>query len=264
MNRLKSVFFLALLAVGIVYLVNACSKNDYPRPTAAYYLNDYANVLSGAAELYIVNEGEDLYEDTLEMTDGGAQIVVATFLLEDGQTPADYDRTELFRQWKIGKNDMGILILLLYGEDDGSPVLIDAQIEAGYHVEAYPFAYELNDALDAANLFEPDIGAFETEKRIMQVYFTVLEGVYRDVYDTELIWDLEDYDVDYEVYYSYETYDSSLPMSLFAYLLSPYLDWGSALGSIAVGLVCFGLMGGFVRNLGGGGSSGGFGFRRRR
>lgn len=264
MNRIKSVVFLVLLAAGIVYLVGSCSKDEYPRPTAAYYLNDYADALSGAAELYIVNEGEDLYEDTLELTDGGAQIVVATFLLEEGQTAADYDRTELFRQWKIGKNDMGILIMLLYEEGEYSPVLVDAQIEAGYHVEAYPFAYDLNDYLDAADLFEPDLGAFETEKRIMQVYFSILEGLYRDAYDTELIWDLDDYDVDYDVYYTYESYDSSLPMTIFAYLFSPYLDWGSTIGSIAVGLICFGLMGGFVRNLGGGGSSGGFGFRRRR
>jgi len=264
MHRLKSLFFLALIAAGIVWLVTSCDKDEYPRPTAAFYLNDYADALSGAAELYIVSEGEDLYGDTLEEEDGGAQIVVATFLLEDGETAADYDKTELFRQWKIGANDMGILLLFLYEEGEFGPELVEAQVEAGYHVRAYAFAYDLGDYIDDATLFEEGLDAFETEKRIMWIYFSILEGVYRDVYDTELIWTLDDYDVDYEVYYSDSMYDTDLPMDFISYLLSPYLDWGSKLGYIAVSLLVFGLAGGFVRNLGGGGSSGGFGFRRRR
>jgi uncharacterized protein len=264
MNRFKGLIFLGLIVAGIVYLVNSCSNDTYPRPSAAFYLNDFAGALSGAAELYIVGEGEDLYEDTMDYEDGGAQIVVATFLLEEGQTAADYDRTEIFRQWKIGKNDMGILILLLYEEGDLLPELVDAQIEAGYHIEGYAFAYDLDAILDDADLFEPDIGSFETEKRIMQVYFTVLEGLYRDAYDTELIWDLEDYDIDYDTYYSYSATDTELPMDLIAYIFSPYLDWGSKIGYVAVTLLGIGLMGGFARTLGGGGSSGGFGFRRRR
>ncbi|MDP3130966.1 MAG: TPM domain-containing protein [Bacillota bacterium] len=264
MNRFKGLIFLALVVAGIVFLVNSCSKDAYPRPSASFYLNDFAGALSGAAELYIVGEGEDLYEDTLELEDGGAQIVVATFMLEEGRTAADYDRTELFRQWKIGKNDMGILILLLFEEGEYGPQLVHAEIEAGYHIEGYEFAYDLDETLDQADLFEADLGPFETEKRIMQVYFTVLEGLYRDAYDTELIWDLEDYDIDYETYYSYSSTDSELPMDLIAYIFSPFLDWGSKIGYIAVTLLGIGLLGGFARTLGGGGSSGGFGFRRRR
>ncbi len=264
MPKVKSLVILVLLAAGIIFLVGRCSQEEYPRPTDAYYLNDFADALSGAAELYIVNEGEELYADTEDLEDGGAQIVVATFLLEAGETPADYDRTELFRQWKIGKNDMGILLMLLYEESETGPILVEAQIEAGYHVEGYPFAYDLNQYLDDADLFAPDLGAFETEKRIMEVYFRILEGVYHDVYNTNLIWDLDDYDVDYEVYYSDSMYDADVPMNFFLSLLSPYADLGSILGYLLVGIVCFGVAGGFVKNLGGGGSSGGFGFRRRR
>jgi uncharacterized protein len=264
MTKIKGFFALAFIVAGIVLLFNSCSKSGYPRPTDAYYLNDYADALSGAAELYIVGEGLDLYEDTIELEDGGAQIVVATFLLAEGETAADYDRTELFRQWKIGANDMGILLLLLYEQGEFAPTLVEAQIEAGYHVEAYAFAYELDAYLDEANLFEPDIGAYESEKRIMEVYFRILEGVYRDAYDTELIWSLDDYEIDYDVYYSDSLYDADIPMDLISYALSPYVDWSSKIAYIVIGLVCFGFAGGFARNLGGGGSSGGFGFRRRR
>jgi len=264
MTKVKSLIILVLLAAGIVFLVGRCSKEEYPRPTDAYYLNDFADALSGAAELYIVNEGEALFADTEELEDGGAQIVVATFLLEEGQTSADYNRTDLFRQWKIGKNDMGILLMLLYEESEIGPVLVDAQVEAGYHVEGYAFAYDFDQYLDDADLFAADIGAYETEKRIMEVYFRILEGVYHDVYNTNLIWDLDDYDIDYEVYYSESMYDADVSMNFFVYLLSPYADLGSMISSLVVGILCFGLAGGFVKNLGGGGSSGGFGFRRRR
>ncbi|MCK7479221.1 MAG: hypothetical protein M0C28_19030 [Candidatus Moduliflexus flocculans] len=158
MNRFKGLFVLALIVAGIVYLVNACSKDAIPRPTASFYLNDFAGALSGAAELYIVGEGEDLYEDTMELEDGGAQIVVATFLLEEGQTGrrlrpyGDLPQVE-DRQERHGHPDPPAL-------RRSRP---DARTRrrpdrgAGYHIEGYEFAYDLNDTLDQANLFEPDI-----------------------------------------------------------------------------------------------------------
>ena len=63
----------------------------------------------------VLYEGETLYDDTKHIkTNGGAQIVVATFLIDELSEMDTFDSTGLFRSWKIGKNDMGLLIILFF------------------------------------------------------------------------------------------------------------------------------------------------------
>ena len=42
----------------------ACTKDEYPRPTNQYYVNDYANILYQATRSSITREGERLYDVT--------------------------------------------------------------------------------------------------------------------------------------------------------------------------------------------------------
>lgn len=82
-------------------------------PTADFYVNDQANVLTEETEGLIV-----LNNDKLEAA-CGAQIVFVT-LDTTGSTDIETYAYNLFRQWKIGSADKnnGVLVLLVIDDDD--------------------------------------------------------------------------------------------------------------------------------------------------
>jgi len=261
--------FLILIMSSFVLLIYGCKKDEYPRPTNQYYVNDYANILYQATRRSITKEGERLYDLTTEETDGGAQIVLATFEVENLTDIANYNKTDIFRQWEIGKNDMGLLILLFFIEEeiDEIPylVLVETQIEVGYRMEQYLTPTQLGQIVDDtiySDSYE------ELDMSVMYMVYELLSAIYIDAYG------YKSFDYDMDVYEEYllsnpdvSSDDSHVPLSWLFYLFTPFASFEDRLGLI-LPVIIFLILGGggiAIKNKGGGGSSGGMGiFRRRR
>ncbi|MCK7486888.1 MAG: TPM domain-containing protein [Bacillus subtilis] len=268
-NKFRGVFVLAIL-IGLVVLgFQSCQKREYPRPSAAYYVNDYADVLSAGVTDSIVFYGENMYESTKGEGDGRSQIVVATFMVESVEEIANYDRTEIYREWEIGENDMGILVLLFFEdvayEGYTFPEIRAVQIELGYRMEQYVSIGELGDIVDDILL---NYDEWDYNLGVMNMYLELLHIVYRDAYEGvfyEFEYDMVEVAEFLDGYSSTSSSDSTIPMTLLLYLISPNISLDGKIFYGLFALLFLFLGGGIVRNVGGGGSSGGGGiFRRRR
>lgn len=114
----KFIAFTVLLAVFFTTKVYAIVT-----PTANFYVNDYANLLSEDTKSYIMQVNQSLQEQT------GAQIVVVTIPSLEGSSLEEY-ATTLFRNFGIGdrtKNN-GLLLLLSLKERK-------FRVEVGYGLE---------------------------------------------------------------------------------------------------------------------------------
>lgn len=261
---------LFLITIGLLSVVLfACTKDEYPKPTRNFYVNDYANILDEATRSSITMEGERLFELSEDEIDGGTQLVITTFELESESDIGDYDKTSLYRQWEIGKDDMGILVILFfvpYTENDVTYLeLIESQIEVGYRMEQYLTPTTLGNIIDHT-LYSEEWDYLDMA--VMHMVYELLDEIYVDIYG------YESFDYDMMVYQEYlnnyvsESETSILPMSLLLYLFSPFSsssDRFSAILTVILFLVIGGGGFGFIRNKGAGGSSGGMGiFRRKR
>jgi hypothetical protein len=267
LNLIKSIKVLNLiLIIFLLFVLSSCQKDEYPRPTNAYYINDFANILYEATRDSIRREGERLYDWTQDETDGGAQLVIATFEVETEEDIANYDKTDLYRQWRIGDDDMGVLVILFFVPFIENEItyleLIETQIEVGYRMEQYLTPTQLGAIIDSTLYSDEDV---ELDVAVMHMVYELLSAIYIDIYD------YESFDYDLEVFEQYlidhpdSSSDDEVSMGWIIYLLSPYATWGERL-SIALPFLLFMILGGgIIKNVGGGGSSGGMGiFRRRR
>lgn len=267
MRIIKRIFAVLALAAMLFAALSSCNKKkyDYPRPSKEFYCSDFAGALLPGSRRSVIAEGERLYEDTKDIKEnGGAQIVVTTMLLDNAEEVAEIDRTELFREWRIGKNDMGLLILLLFVESGEYLELISAQIEIGYRMERYITAARAGEVIDNCLYNEAWEGSLDMG--LGEMYYELLSDIYVKAYGYESFdYDMESYR---EFLYSYSdgTYaDALLPMSFFVYLLSPYSSsWSKVFGIAGIVVVLLLGGGGFAlgRNRGGGGRSGGYGIKR--
>ena len=250
---------IAILLVLLVTLLVACQKKDYPDPKPKFYVNDYADALMTYTENEIVAYNRYLYE-----TYGEVQIVYATFLVESAEEMADYDKTDLFRQWKIGKNDMGLLVLLFFEETSVdvtlSTTLVGYAFEVGYRLEPYLPAGFLGET--ASETLLSDAHSDISDLMVVHLNFELLNKLYVDLYEeTAIAYDIDDFynELIHAPYVPDEENQSNL------WFLSSLFD-GSKTSIIFIIAFAF-LGGGFgvVRLRGGGGSSGGAGlFKRRR
>ncbi len=101
----------AMLLCVVLLLAGFASAIEVVDPTEAFYVADYANVLSDETENYIVTKNDELNELT------GGQIVVVTIEFLGGQDIEEYAYT-LMNEWKIGSAEYnnGLLLLLVTGE----------------------------------------------------------------------------------------------------------------------------------------------------
>ena len=123
--RFLVISFVAVLAFAIPVMA------VFPEPTANFFVNDQAGVISEA-------QGNAILAINDEIAGGGAQIVVLTVDFLGGMNIADYAR-EVFNRWVIGdaQRNNGVLILLAIAEDDyfvatGSgiePVISSGQVQ---------------------------------------------------------------------------------------------------------------------------------------
>lgn len=267
-HSIRIILFMIIFG-GLSLMLLGCKSDKYPRPTNAYYINDYANILYQATRSSIRREGERLYEITKDEIDGGAQLVVATFVVENVNDVANYDRTEIYRQWQIGKRDMGVLVLLFFEEevteDVNYLVLVETQIEIGYRMEQYVSAAQLGAIVD--NTLYSDLWENDLDMGVMHMVYELLSAIYINAYDYESFnYDMDNYRDYLEANPDVSGDDSHIPLSWLLYLLTPYASLSDRIFALLpVILIVF--MGGgglFIRNKGGGGSSGGAGIFRRR
>ncbi len=126
MKRWKFVLSAVLVAVLVLFpvmLTGCTEESKYPEPTKAFYVNDFANILSEATESMILSSGAALAEKT------EAQVVVLTVESLEGDTIENY-ALSLGREWGIGneEQDTGVLLLVALEERE-------VRIEVGYGLE---------------------------------------------------------------------------------------------------------------------------------
>ena len=262
-------FHVLILLLGLLTLLSACSQREYPKPTDGYYANDFADILYGATREQIISEGELLYDDTMELSDGGAQLVIATFEVEDRDAIANYDKTDLFREWEIGNNDMGLLVILFFVREtiDGTDYLVleETQVETGYRMEQVLTPTTLGTILDGtlySDTWE------DLDSAVMHMTYELIRTIRLEAYDDDTyVYDMELFQTYVAMYPDGQSLDDDLGSGIL-YLVLALLSEGDIWSWIVGGLVFVAFSGGtafFVKNRGGGGSSGGMGiFRRRR
>lgn len=261
MQKITRLIFIFIILAVLPVSFSACSSRQYPRPTREFYINDYAETLLPGTKNLILLESERLYEDTKDLDEGGAQVVVVTMLIGNESEVDGIDRTELFREWRIGKNDMGLLILLLFEEEGEEKYLISAEIEIGYRMEQYITAGEAGTLIEECLLNPEWEGSLDMG--LGELYYELISIIYVDAYGyASFNYDMEDY----RTYIANAEEDTaSVPMGLIAYIFSPYSSiWTKIfviLPLILLGGGGFGAL--LIRRRGGGGSSGGYGVRRR-
>ena len=117
--------FIAIFVLAIMLLTPvAHAKVNIPEATSDFYVNDFANVFSSS-------EKAQLMEKAIALSDehDGIQVVVTTVKSLDGNSVEDYSY-EMYNQYGIGKDDMGLLILL--ATEDRK-----IRVEVGKSMEAY-------------------------------------------------------------------------------------------------------------------------------
>ena len=102
---------LILLLAGMLPFQTAAAET--PEPSSAFYVNDFADVISEEVENEIIEYGRRLDEQT------GTQVVLVTIDFTNGESMENYSM-DLFNKWKIGSEEKnnGLLILLSVGDDD--------------------------------------------------------------------------------------------------------------------------------------------------
>ena len=263
--RGRGIFLILVIALSVLYYWLFIGNSEYPRPTEDYYINDFADVLMQATRATITNEGDRLFDMTKDEVDGGKQIVFATFEVETLSEIAEYDKTNVYREWNIGKDDMGLLIILFFmssGETEELE-LVETQVEIGYRMEQYLTPSRLGQIVDDT-LYNEEWD-YLIDMGVASLLYELLSVVYVDIYGyTSFDYDMDEY-WEYLMDYVPDTSYEPSAMSTLSYLISPYSSWWDrilALLPFAV-FMLYGGGRGILRA--GGGSSGGHGiFRRRR
>lgn len=261
-----------LIFVFIFILLNlmGCTKTEYPRPTREFYINDFADVLHPVTREFIFYEAENMYEYTKDFPDnGGTQIVFVTFVVENEDAVFTYDLNALFDQWRIGKNDMGVLVPMFFVEEVIEETtflsLKQAYIIPGRQMEAI-LTPPVQEDLKATYLF----GTFsdDLDVRVMCLLYELKTIIYDDAYDLSYEWDATDIDYFVQEKENYVFTDDDLAiasMSWLIYLFSPYSSlWDKIFSLIPIALIFVFSGGIFLRRSGGGGRTGGFWIFRKR
>lgn len=124
-KSIKSFIAMFMLVLGIFVLSTvAFAKTNIPSATSDFYVNDFANVFSTDEKTRLMDNAVILSNEH-----DGIQVVVTTVESLDGDTIENY-ALEMYNLYEIGKDDMGLLILLSTGDRQ-------IRIEVGKAMEAY-------------------------------------------------------------------------------------------------------------------------------
>lgn len=255
----KSIFKSIILF--LLLFLTACQTGPvaHIRETEEFYINDRPNVLLNATKWTIFAYSEDLYEDSQyeEYQDAGisgAQVVVVTYIGSAG----DFSSTDLFNAWGIGENDMGLLLILFFDEENNYQETV---YEMGLKMMGYLSAFTM-DGLVTEYFDDPSIPSYDFDQRLISLYFGIMEYIYLNIYDYNT-FDYQSFIDEYdEIKYNYL---GPLPS---ASEKDPLPWWAWTL--IIIAIVVFGAVpGGFIfpymfssSSRGRGGRSLGYWFRR--
>lgn len=162
----------AALALLLALALALPALAAYPERPENQYVLDEAGVLSTATEQTIVQENQELFQET------GAQIVVVAVDFLDGVEIDDYAYS-LFNLWGIGSQERnnGLLLLLAIGEDNYYAM-------AGYGIEDYFDGAKLQDMLN--EYLEPDFAARDYDagvEKFFQAALSEMESYYANYTD---------------------------------------------------------------------------------
>lgn len=101
---------LALLVVFSILPFVAYAESSIPDATSQFYVNDFADVFTSKEEALLMDNAVALAEEY-----DGIQVVVTTIESLGGAAINDY-AVDMYNAYGIGKNDMGLLILLSTGD----------------------------------------------------------------------------------------------------------------------------------------------------
>ena len=262
--------YLVILIVVFLFILAGCTKTDYPRPTREYYVNDFADILHPVTRDYILYEAENMYEYTKDFPDnGGTQIVFATFVVENEEDVFSYDLNALFNQWRIGKNDMGVLVPMFFTEEVEGEItyltLEQAYIIPGIQLEGV-LTPPVQESLLGLTLFGTFSDDFDV--KVMYLLYELKAIIYDESYDLLYEWgatDLELFEQDKANYVPVSDDLMVSSMGWLIYLFSSHSSiWDKLISFGAVGLFFLFSGGFFLRRSGGGGRTGGFWIFRRR
>ncbi|MFA5283456.1 MAG: hypothetical protein WC366_02985 [Bacilli bacterium] len=261
-GKLKIVLKVFLLSL-LVFL-NACSSANTPaiKESEAFYINDNESVLLNSTEWTIYNYGKGLYDDSQEQEYidakiNGTQIVIAAYV---GQAET-INTTDVFNSWKIGENDMGILIVLYFspGEEKYQYVYNEMTFEIGAKMSGYLSAFTAENMI-TEYFDDPSIPSYDYDERLISLYFGLLKRVYLNIYNYDS-FDYQSFIDEYNsVKYEYigpisSAYiDESLPIWVWVIIIFGIIFFGVLPGGLFFSSVASG-------GKGGGGSSGGYWFR---
>jgi len=105
--------FIAIAIITSIFMLLPITVSAvFPEPTANFFVNDQAGVISEA-------DGNAILAINDEIAGNGSQIVVLSVEFLGGMEIADYAR-EVFNRWEIGDSERnnGVLILLAISEDN--------------------------------------------------------------------------------------------------------------------------------------------------
>jgi hypothetical protein len=252
----------ALVAIGAYYLALYLWPADPKNPSGEYYVNDYAQAFSSASTDYFLRKSTEVAERTSAKELGAFQIVNATYAYPEGASET-YDKTDLFRRWGIGENDMGLLLLYSYRlQADGGLSLFKSEVEVGYRLSGYLTAGALGTLSDQAFLSVTNWSdLYHIECAQAQFFAQILSHVLPEAYGISVTpFDPLLYQ-DYLINYNGKAYPPSRPVSQWDYVFSygGNFFWAFGFPLVFIGLF---LAGDGLYVVGRGGSSGGGGISR--
>lgn len=244
--------------IGLTFVLLLSSCKDKIKPTKEFYVNDFANAWLEASKSTILRENTRLYDYTKDTDLGGTQIVFTSFLVESFDDIANYDRTELYRDFKIGGNDMGILVLFFYKESENYLELIQVEYELGYRMEQFIPVGKMNDIINET-LIDPLY--YSPAMALAHYLYELLTIIYVDIYEYSSF----NYDMDnYALYLENYTYDGN--QGVISTVLALFGE-GRISFTVLVSFLLIVIFGGsftIIKNKGAGGRSGGAGSFRRK
>lgn len=231
-----------LFAVIIAISFCGCGEgDDFIKPTEAFFVNDFADVINADDEQKILSQGATLQENTK------AQAVVVTIETLDGKPIEEY-ALEIGREWGVGdeEEDSGIVILLSKKDRE-------IYIAVGYGLEGALPDSKTGRIIDLYAI--PKLSADDFSGGLADVYNAIINEIY--------------------IEYGIETTPNYIPIDNIPQNQEESsagkvaISWVVMIGIVALYIIFFGGRGGlfifggprFFGGFGGfgGGSSGGFG-----
>lgn len=181
--KLRKLFIIINLILVVTFLSSCNRKVNLNKPTKEFYINDTANALLNSTKWTIYAYSDELYKDSsseeYEIAQiSGSQVVVLTYIGSVG----DINTTEIFNSWGIGKNDMGILLVLFFEEFSGTLVYKELIFEIGLKMSGYLSAFTANTLVED-NFNHETLPGEDYDLRLIALYFAILEYIYLNVYE---------------------------------------------------------------------------------